>query len=301
MQKLLGLSGLLLIAFFTVQCSDPITEPFDNPSLLTLNKGGGGEESAGNNLSFPAFLADDYVLIPISQSSFTTSYTGPNTGLSDEELALLAGSTWYAQKVEGNIWQAEFQHTGDIDVTYIDWGDNVESFSPKVGKPFRLEVTLYKDVSSDPMTGYKMALLAFPSSPDEIQGTNTETYESNWATIASNKAKLVVQRFECDPSNLVWNGDYWTNALLPENVVFAVELNVGGKLIYGAAEGGWKPQISGKYRLTFFLPNSQVNLRNATIGSVPTTQVAFPQVDAANNLSYVDVEVVAGGGGGKKK
>lgn len=301
MRKLLGLSGLLLIAFFTLQCSDPITDPVDNPSMLTLNKGGGGEESAGNNLSFPAFLADDFVLTPITQSMFTTPYTGPYTGLTAEELALLEGYSWYAQKVDGNVWQAEFQKAGDIDVTYIDWGDNIESFSPKVGRPFRLEVTLYKDISSDPMTGYKMALLAFPSSPDEVQGTNTETYESNWSTVASNKAKLVVQRFECDPSTLVWNGESWSGALTPENVVFAVELNVGGKLIYGAAEGGWKPQVLGTYRLTFYIPNSSVNLSTAYIGSAPTTQVAFPQVDAVNNLSYVDVVVVAGGGGGKKK
>ena len=53
---------------------------------------------------------------------------------------------WYAQKVDGNIWQADFAYTDAVDVSYIDWGDNMESFSPTQGKPFRLEVTLYKDL-----------------------------------------------------------------------------------------------------------------------------------------------------------
>ncbi len=58
----------------------------------------------------------------------------------------IAGS-WYAQKVDGNVWQADFESTGAIDVTFIDWGDNIESVNPKTLRPFRLEVTLYKDVA----------------------------------------------------------------------------------------------------------------------------------------------------------
>ena len=77
--------------------------------------------------------------------------------------------------------------------------------------------------------------------------------------MVSNQAKLVIQHYDADASTLVWNGTSWTGAYTPESVVFAVELNVGGKLIYGAASGGWKPQTSGKYRLTFYLPS---NLRN---------------------------------------
>ena len=30
-------------------------------------------------------------------------------------------------------------------MTYVDWGDNIESNNPKVGAPTRLEVALYKD------------------------------------------------------------------------------------------------------------------------------------------------------------
>ena len=36
-------------------------------------------------------------------------------------------------------------------------------------------------------------------------------------------------------------------------VSFAPELNVGGKYIFGASEGGWKPASLGWFRITFYL------------------------------------------------
>jgi hypothetical protein len=73
--------------------------------------------------------------------------------------------TWYAQKTEGNLWQADFTHATSDPVTYVDWGDNVESVQPKLNAPFRLEVTLYTSLDFDlyngeSMTGYTMAVLA---------------------------------------------------------------------------------------------------------------------------------------------
>ncbi len=100
--------------------------------------------------------------------------------------------------------------------------------------------------------------------------------------MVSNQAKLVIQHYDADPSTLVWNGTSWDGAVSTENVVFAVELNVGGKLIYGAASGGWKPQTAGKYRLTFYLPTtSEIFIGSTTrIDYVPASQVAFAEVDA---------------------
>ncbi len=157
------------------------------------------------------------------------------------------------------------------------------------------------------MTGYTMALLANPSSPDEVQGTNGVTYEGNWATVASNNAKIVVQRFEGDGSNLSWNGEKWLNADVAEvGFGFAVELNVGGKLIFGASQGGWVPAVAGNYRITFYMPGSVVNLGNAQIGNCEngevfqsTARLRQPVVNGSHNISYVDVLVVDGGG--KKK
>ena len=47
------------------------------------------------------------------------------------------------------------------------------------------------------MTGYAMALLANPSSPDEIQGTNKLTYSGTVATIASDKARTCYSKIYC--------------------------------------------------------------------------------------------------------
>jgi hypothetical protein len=105
-------------------------------------------------------------------------------------------------------------------------------------------------------------------------------------------------------------------------VTFAIELNVGGKLIFGGSQGGWKPRNAGYYRITFYSPTAtNLNLAFAEVknyadfASAPAPEaldisvesedeeepVATPKVDAANNLSYVDVLAVAGGGGGGGK
>lgn len=286
------------------------------------------EETAGNNLSFPVIAVDGFSITPLTEfeTSFSVPYTGPYTGLTDEEIAALeASGPWYAQKTEGNVWQAEFKNAGanDDDVTYIDWGDNIESVDPKLRRPFRLEVTLYKELEL-PMKGYTMAVLANPSSPDEVQGTNTVTYESEYATVISTKPQLVIQNLtDYTTEELIWAGDEWVvdednngtvdvgeedaPPLVP--VSFAPELNVGGKYIFGASEGGWKPTAAGTYRLTFYIPTgSTIDLTKAMIANASDgfatvstdaeddDEGGEPVVDATNNLTYVDVEVVAGGG-----
>ena len=56
-----------------------------------------------------------------------------------------------------------------LSVAFIDWGDVIEAVNPKIGRPFRLEVTPYVNVSDDPLKGYTMALLANPSSPKKFR------------------------------------------------------------------------------------------------------------------------------------
>lgn len=177
------------------------------------------------------------------------------------------------------------------------------------------------------MTGYVMAMLANPSSPNEVQGNNTQTYEGNLATVVSNLWKLRIQK--CgdvipEETDLYWNVDRWVSPTITctdEPISFAVELNVGGKLIYGASTGGWKVKSAGWYRITFYgPPSTNMSLVGAEVANYddfkaapPVEPVlaaeseeegaATPVVDDANNLSYVDVLAVAsgGGGGGKKK
>jgi hypothetical protein len=291
----------------------------------------GGEEAQGNNLSFPALAVDGYMISPISPAQWTMPYTGPYTGLTAAEIALLdATGPWYAQKTEGNTWQADYLVNQAVDVTYVDWGDIIESNNPKVGRPFRVEVQLYKllnpweefDPAVNGMTGYVMAMLANPSSPNEVQGNNELTYEGNLATVVSNLWKLRIQK--CgdaipDAPDLYWNVDRWVSPTITctdEPISFAVELNVGGKLIYGASTGGWKVKTPGWYRITFYgLPTTKLSLFGAVVAdyddfaSAPVedpvlaaeegeTGAATPVVDDANNISYVDVLAVGGGGGG---
>ena len=53
-------------------------------------------------------------------------------------------------------------------------------------------MTLYKALET-PMTAYTMAVLEYPSSSSELQGTNTTTYDGYYATVVSASLKLVVQ------------------------------------------------------------------------------------------------------------
>lgn len=278
--------------------------------------GGGhpGEESAGNNLSFPVIAVDGFGITTLSETTFLVPYTGEYPGLTDEQKAYVAANgPWYPQKTEGNVWQADFVSKTSESVTFINWGDNIESVNPKLRRPFRLEVTLFKTLDS-PMTAYTMAELEYPSSSNELQGTNTNTYESNYATVVSNKPEFVVQYLGNEiPTDLTWDVSRWvtgdgTYPPIVSGFGFAPELNVGGKYIFGASTGGWKPDSVGFYRLTFFIPaGSGIDLSGAVIDNFPpavSTEadeggVATPVVMGDLNLTYVDVEVISGGGGGR--
>jgi hypothetical protein len=307
-KKLLLLPTLIFSFLIFVDCSKDQTD-FDllNSPGTKARPVPGVEVS--NNLSFPAIAVDGYTITPLSVSSFTVPYTGTYPGLTDEEIALAqANGPWYPQKTTGNLWQADYVNSINEDVTYVDWGDNIESVNPKIRTPFRLEVTLYKALTTT-MTAYTMGLLEYPSSSKELQGTNNTTYENNYATIVSSQPKLVIQYLGSSVPYLTWDATIyrWTleDESVPTNipVSFAPELNVGGKYIFGASSGGWKPTVVGYYRVTFYIPSSSgISLKYAIVANAsndfsgPTEGTAsFPAVDSTNNLTYVDLLVRAGG------
>ena len=277
--------------------------------------GGGHEETTGKNLSFPAIAVDGFAITPVTAAVFGAPYSGSYPGLTADEVASLqATGPWYPQKTAANAWQADFATQAAVDVSYVDWGDSVESTSPRVGYPFRLEVVLYRTLAT-PMTGYTMAVLENPSSSTELQGTNTTTYPSPYATIASAQPRLVVQHLGAtDPASLTWDGTKWvagttTPRIIP--VTFAPELNVGGKYIYGATTGGWRPDVAGRYRITFFVPagsgialTSETAIGNFSDGfgaagdDTHEGSVATPVVLPDDNLTYVDVATKSGAGSG---
>ncbi len=308
-----------LVSVLLLQCTENPTVSINDEQNMITEKGKGGGGGGGhttvltNNLSFPVFAADGFIMTPLANPSFSNIYLGPYTGLTNEDLAVLEGSNWYAQKVENNVWQADFKMVQgqSVDVTFVDWGDAIESIDPKIGRPYRLELALYNKLST-PMEAYTMALLAFPSSPNETQGTNGIKYSSSYATITSPNGKLVVQKFEpAETVTPVWTGDRWTGDGIgnPVPIAFAPELNVGGKYIFGASTGGWTPTEIGNYRITFYMANymgneSSVNLGNAFIADniAPTTpkdaENNQPVVDATYKITYVDVQATSGGGAG---
>jgi len=143
----------------------------------------------GNNLSFPVIWGDGAGLsLPgeFLQASLTVPWTGTNP--------CLGGLVPYAQKTEDNLWQAEnsaagpYLEEGHLYVDQIDWGDSLESVDMKVGRPVRVELSLYKALV-DPMTGYEMVMLANPTirpaieiaeegdaGGDAVDATNNLTY-----------------------------------------------------------------------------------------------------------------------------
>lgn len=278
-------------------------------------------EETSNNLSYPVIAVDGFSITPKTEF-ITVPYIGDYSGLTDEEIdELEASGPWYPQKTDGNIWQAGYLLGNQVreGVTYIDWGDNIESINPKVRRPFRLEVTLYQELAT-PLVGYTMAVLENPSSSSEVQGTNKTQYGSSYATIVSESPKMRIQYFGAAIPELSWNESdcLWENSNADSTVIpisFGPELNVAGKYIFGSKEGGWKPQKVGWYRLTFYLSkdtNGTPSVLDLTTASIANYSAEFygesegtaavPVVDTANNLSYVDVKVVSGGGkkGGKK-
>jgi hypothetical protein len=161
------------------------------------------------------------------------------------------------------------------------------------------------------------------------------TEELSEATVYTPDLTLVIQMVSGDAQegDFVWNAstgqwddadptDSVTIADPIEGLTFGSELNVGGKVIYGLSQGGWAPSEEGIYRITTYLPedgNTQLDFASILVpeeegevvvsaaqadeggsggppGGVPGTGVAV--VDPENNLTYIDIAVLAGGGGG---
>ena len=281
--------------------------------------GGGGEETTiGNNLSFPAIWSEGITL------AMRGTFGDPQL-LEPSEYTTGEGLPLYLQGVEANTWQAEnVLAAARVEVSQVDWGDNIESRSLPLGKPIRVETTLLKDLDT-PMQGFSM-YSAYGSRDAEVFGTDGATYDSTQATIYSACARLTIQRLEIsrdDPytSALTWdpaagewtgtgliapaifNGGVWSGG---EGSGYSAEINGSGKVVYGYNWTG--AGTAGDYRITFSLdpncpttslntfmtPSTTVYLTPTTEGSVaPAAEGggAVATIDAADNLSYIDVEV----------
>ena len=241
--------------------------------------GGGGETSVGNNLSFPVIWSDGVtktlrgtMLVPVLEGQSVTDADG----------------TWYLQQDPNNTWQAENVDgtAAPVNVSWVDWGDNLEGKPWPVGQQLRVETTLLEDLTTA-MQGYTMKVL-YGSGSTEMQGTNGVAYDSTQAIIYSGAARLTIQRIDptlaYDPNNVpTWDAatSRWTgSAVIPNpsstdgtfyNMAvfqtgdgpgfYAGEINVGGKIVYGY---NWKTTgyAAGTYRLTFSLDKAGFEAAN---------------------------------------
>lgn len=354
-----GEGDAMLVQFVTLEARERQRVTLQSLTLARYGSPGtGGHTAATNNLSFPVIWAEGASGLPLpgsfGQPKLTAPYDVDGDG-SITEADEIGGYYQFAQKVAGNVWQAQsVPAPGKVYVTDVDWGDSLESIDGKLGRPLRIELTLYKDLSAaseeeglpDEMLEFPMTMLAAPSSPDEVQGAGASAYPIDLgvtpargslddvhtvlggeATVYSSGYGLVIQplvglRESIADGDLAWNASEWVDAdeTDPSDIeaplsaiAFSSELNVGGKVIYGLSQGGWKPRAIGDYRITFYLqPTANARLdtaiirassEEATVTAEPTEGGTAhvltgtdPVTNVARNLTYIDIRIVAGGG-----
>jgi hypothetical protein len=301
--------------------------------------GGQEEETAGNNLSLPVIWGESAQL-PLRGTHGSTQFDGAYTEITiyydengepyPEPLVV----PYYEQKDPLNVWQAEnHSYFSTLPVTWIDWGDNLESQDWKTTSKVRVETVLYKDLGvldSLPQTwplmlGYEMAYLS-GAGTTEVWGTNGKTYGSDQATIYSDHARLTIQRIDpLKKDSLLWDeasGEWYDPDLNDGNAVlstdfnggcwqsvdgpggYSAEVNVSGKAIYGY---NWDVRATsneeqGLYRITFSLDG--ITAENGSDSSHPLGQI-FTTIDGSTQIKPITVEgettdlLAKGTGGGK--
>lgn len=244
----------------------------------------------------------------------------------------------FIQKDINNYWQAYAGNATEVmNVDFIDWGDNLESVPWTLSSKVRTEVVLNENLPV-PVREYAMrhvygwgtdelhGLQATPgNNPEVIYGPGTQ------ATVFSPHARLTIQKLVSENPELTWdasahawigsevlspvfNKAVWEAADGPS--YYNAEINVKGKMIYGYT---WdvKKQNNGAgiYRITFsfdgtapastlntyFDSNTQVLLPVEVALASEETGGGTAYIDVANNLTYIDVVILSGKGGGSNK
>lgn len=164
-------------------------------------------------------------------------------------------------------------------------------------------------------------------------------YDSPYAIIHTgnarlNIAKLYPEATACPSTgpassgfpDTAWQPGGWDGACTLSDGGFTAELNVGGKYVYGhnwAIRRETLPPCNGTmwnkagwWRLTFYTSDNGIQFTNSAIplfpptlpGAAPAALAAesetgalyAPVIDTARNLTFIDICIVASGGGGRK-
>ena len=302
--------------------------------------GGGkpGGETAGNNLSFPVEWSEVGRLLTlpgVEEAASVGGVVAAGTYTMDDLTECLGA----VQKDVLNTWQAENELIPGTTVARIDWGDNLESKDWRVGQVVRVETGLYGDVDPS-MTRFEMCYITGSGTSEvwglrvidsvtAIPRYTPVTSESTEAMVYTAGARMTIQRIDPEKT-LTW--DSVTHAWIGEGAVavpvfnkathekvadgpgsYGAELNVQGKVVYGYV---WTTRglPAGEYRLTFsldqlptFASGTSFDALTTILESLEAEVVAeeetggnVPVVDVTNQLTYIDVALTTGGGGGRK-
>lgn len=249
--------------------------------LFPANAAAKYDTGAGNCLSLPVIWSEGVTKI-LRGVYGEPVFNGASFPVTDEN-----GDTvvWYLQQDEANVWQAESASSNQpLDITSIDWGDNLEAHPWTIRSIVRTEITLYQDITNDPMLAFEMAHL-WGEGTTEMWATNGITYPSNEATVYSTLARFTIQKLTVVPydeaglpidngtlglawdatqgqwsgpvaktlyNSAVWEAEGVTGKALAS--IYSAEINIPGKVIYGY---NWNLRKNndgvGFYRLTFSL------------------------------------------------
>lgn len=342
--------------------------------------GGGHVETTGNNLSYPAsFTGTAPVLrgLPgqftlggafgqawsygcaLEETVGTTTYANTSCVTADasgalvylpkEQCAQCAGATIeriYWQKTTASTWQAgSEQNTGSKAVSYVNWGDNLETGQWSDRSVIRVETTPFFDLGAPSVVfrGFQMWHVAGqgPSEMWGLRATDADTpsayvYDSQYTIIHTTNARLNLTRLgpvggagcPATPPSVIplWSNGAWTGEGLctVADLVYTPELNIGGKWVFGynwqlrnQPLSGCLSDKSGWWRLTFYAPDVNFNTTTPIVTTEPPGQPTYAvaptsaipplaetalykaTVDKANNLTYIDICINSGRGGGR--
>jgi hypothetical protein len=295
-------------------------------AALAVRVSGESETTAGNNLSVPVIFAEGI--------GVTGELLGTGNGLrptAEEGIAVDALPFFYgANKPDcgvyfcqggANVWQAQWLDGSALGVqsAEVKWGDNLTHHQFDTHTMLRVEVSLTA-WSSPTMTGYNMPY-AIGQGPDQMQGTDGST-AAMVPSIYAVTPRLIIQKLDDvtrEPVATVFDGAVWQKFGTEGPGGFGAEVNVAGAVVYGfnfvIRDVGLPSEFHrfGWWRITFQLDNSaQVAgatvLRNVSLDQLSAVSAEeepplyTPQLDPANQKSWLDIEVKsakAGGGGGE--
>lgn len=272
----------------------------------------------GNNLSHPAVFAEGIGLtgLPVSQDAGLRPTAAEGivvTGLPFFHSGNTPDYGAYYRQQGANVWQAEWEDgaAGPPEPAEVAWGDTLTRHTFDTHTAIRIEVSLTAYARA-PLTGYRMVPL-YGSGGTEMQGTDGSTVVAA-PMISSVMPRLTIEKLDPDtrePVFTVFDGAIHEG--LGGAGRFVAEVNVAGKIVYAftllVRDSGVPKTIHryGWYRFTVRLDQT------ATIGGAPVNRnltlsrlaapgaggapVYVPQIDPANNVTWLDVYIVSASGG----